>query len=320
MLDDFREWLSDNLRYILLGAAVLVVVLVIFLVVRLVSGGSSGKKEKDPDVNTSVQENFSVENESENTAPGVPSSQSAASELVKDDAAILTLIRKLYSGIASQDVTALSEVVVPWNDEIEDDLLKNVMIESYNNISTYSKPGLNQGDFMVYVYFEGKLADFETLAPSLRERYVVTAEDGSLKIKADWEDDSAIQSFVTESMMSDDVQQLVKEVNDKYDQVLASDEALRSFLAAPDAASSGSSSNSSSDGGSTAGGGEGTRKATADLNIRQQMDTNSAILSVVPTGSEVTVLGDESDGWTHISFTDANGTAVEGYVRTEYLS
>ena len=322
MLDDFREWLSDNLRYILLGAAVLVVVLVIFLVVRLVSGGSSDKRDKDPVDSAIVQDDGnSVEAESENNAPGVPaSSGQGASELVKDDAAILTLIRKLYSAIASQDVTTLSEIVVPWNDEIEEELLKNVMIESYNNISTYSKPGLNQGDYMVYVYFEGKLADFETLAPSLRERYVVTAEDGSLKIKADREDDPAIQSFVENAMMEDDVQQLVKEVNEKYDQVLASDDALRAFLAAPDAASSGNSSaQEGQDTGSDAAS-SGTRKATADLNIRQQMDTNSSILSVVPTGSEVTVLGDESDGWTHISFTDANGVEVEGYVRTEYLS
>ncbi len=31
MLDNFREWLSDNLRYILLGLAILVVLLVLFL-------------------------------------------------------------------------------------------------------------------------------------------------------------------------------------------------------------------------------------------------------------------------------------------------
>ena len=175
MLDDFREWLSDNLRYIMLGAAVLVVVLIIVLVVKLVSGGSSDKPDDNAGTAVTTDAGNSVEAESENGAPGVPAaSSSSASELVKDDAAILTLIRKLYSAIASQDVTALSEIVVPWNDEIEAELLKNVMIESYNNISTYSKPGLNQGDYMVYVYFEGKLDGFETLAPSLRERYVIT--------------------------------------------------------------------------------------------------------------------------------------------------
>ena len=30
MLDNFREWLSDNLRYILLGLAILAVLLILF--------------------------------------------------------------------------------------------------------------------------------------------------------------------------------------------------------------------------------------------------------------------------------------------------
>ncbi len=34
MLDNFREWLSDNLRYILLGLAILVVLVVLFFGIR----------------------------------------------------------------------------------------------------------------------------------------------------------------------------------------------------------------------------------------------------------------------------------------------
>ena len=37
MLDDFREWLSDNLRYILLGLAVLLILVIGFCVVRLIT-------------------------------------------------------------------------------------------------------------------------------------------------------------------------------------------------------------------------------------------------------------------------------------------
>ena len=41
MMDNFREWLSDNLRYILLGLAVLLVVVIAFFAIRLISGGGS---------------------------------------------------------------------------------------------------------------------------------------------------------------------------------------------------------------------------------------------------------------------------------------
>ena len=45
MLDNFREWLSDNLRYILLGLAILVVLLVLFFGVRAVTGAGSERKK-----------------------------------------------------------------------------------------------------------------------------------------------------------------------------------------------------------------------------------------------------------------------------------
>ncbi|MFR2189930.1 MAG: hypothetical protein ACLS5R_11655 [Blautia sp.] len=36
-MDDFREWLSDNLRYILLGLAIIIVLVIAFFAVRFVS-------------------------------------------------------------------------------------------------------------------------------------------------------------------------------------------------------------------------------------------------------------------------------------------
>nr|WP_288884945.1 hypothetical protein [uncultured Blautia sp.] len=38
MLDNFREWLSDNLRYILLGLAILVVLVVLFFGIKALTG------------------------------------------------------------------------------------------------------------------------------------------------------------------------------------------------------------------------------------------------------------------------------------------
>ena len=47
MLDDFREWLSDNLRYILLGLAILVVLVILFFGARALMGGqAAGDKDR----------------------------------------------------------------------------------------------------------------------------------------------------------------------------------------------------------------------------------------------------------------------------------
>ena len=54
MLDNFREWLSDNLRYILLGLAILVVLLVLFFGVRAVTGLVTSKEKGNTTEKTQV--------------------------------------------------------------------------------------------------------------------------------------------------------------------------------------------------------------------------------------------------------------------------
>ena len=41
-LDDFREWLSDNLRYFMLGGAILIIVAVLFFGIRACVGNKKG--------------------------------------------------------------------------------------------------------------------------------------------------------------------------------------------------------------------------------------------------------------------------------------
>ena len=45
-MDNFREWLSDNLRYFMLGGAILVIVAVLFFGIRACVGGGKGASDK----------------------------------------------------------------------------------------------------------------------------------------------------------------------------------------------------------------------------------------------------------------------------------
>lgn len=51
-MDDFREWLSDHLRYILLGLGVILILIIAFFAVRLVTGIGSPKKDKETELMT----------------------------------------------------------------------------------------------------------------------------------------------------------------------------------------------------------------------------------------------------------------------------
>lgn len=59
----------------------------------------------------------------------------------------------------------------------------------------------------------------------------------------------------------------------------------------------------------------GNLYATETVNVREQPSTDSSILGKVSAGTEITVFGTTSDGWSKV---DYNGS--EGYVKSEYLS
>ena len=323
MLDDIREWISDNLRYLLLGAAGIIIILMIILVVRLVTrpSGETSQTEPNPPAATTVQDEGSgtVENSGEAVAEAgteetfiTEKADPQVSSLVKDDTEILTLMREYYTARSGKDLTALSQIVTPWDSNTQNDVLQSDLIESYNEITTYSEEGTKAGDYVVFTCFKAKIPDYETLVPSLRMQYLVTEED-ELKVLANYEQDAAISEFVTNVAKAADVQQLLAQVNAEYEAALNSDAQLKAYLT--DLTSDASEGEEEQE--EVSGTGE-KRTALYGLNIRQETSTESAVLGTVAANDEVEVLQDVEDGWTKISYDPGTGEIV-GYVRTEYL-
>jgi len=326
MLDDFREWLSDNLRYILLGLAILLVAIILFCIIRLVTSGSRRDKTGNNTAQTS-QSAGNTEDMTENgAAAAAQTAQTAeapaadASSLSRNDAAILTLVEKYYEAVAGKDVGTLSQIVSPWNDSVQESILSNDVIEKYNNITTYSKQGLDAGSYVVYVYFEGKVAEYETLVPSLSRLYVTTGESGDLVISYGSNLDSDVADYINTVSADDDVRALREDVNRQYEEALASDPELAAFIETLDTGSG--EEQASAEEAQTEAQQSVTpseMKAIAGLNIRETPSTEANILGSVAQGTNVTVLEDAGDGWVHIHYT-AYGSDVEGYVKLEYLT
>ena len=321
MIDDIREWISDNLRYILLGAAGILIILMIILVVHLVRRPSKDNNQPTAETTAAAtQQAGTVEktDQAENAVPSTeetPASEAAGtqvSSLVNDDTEILTLMREYYTARAGKDLTSLSQIVTPWDSNTQNDVLQNDLIESYNEITTYSEAGHEPGEFVVFTCFKAKIPDYETLVPSLRMQYLVTEEE-ELKVLANYEQDPEISAFVAEVAKAADVQQLLARVNAEYDTALNSDPALKAYLT--DLTADASAGEEKETEAAAAG---GTRTAMYDLNLRQEASTESAVLATIPANTEVKVLGDVEDGWSQISYDPGTGE-MTGYVRTEYL-
>ena len=290
---------------------------------RLVTrpSGEPSQTEPNPPATATVQDEGSgtVENSGEAVAEAgteetfiTEKADPQVSSLVKDDTEILTLMREYYTARSGKDLTALSQIVTPWDSNTQNDVLQSDLIESYNEITTYSEEGTKAGDYVVFTCFKAKIPDYETLVPSLRMQYLVTEED-ELKVLANYEQDAAVSEFVTNVAKAADVQQLLAQVNAEYEAALNSDAQLKAYLT--DLTSDASEGEEEQEG--VSGTGE-KRTALYGLNIRQETSTESAVLGTVAANDEVEVLQDVEDGWTKISYDPGTGEII-GYVRTEYL-
>ena len=65
-MDNFREWVSDNLRYILLGLAVIVLAVALFFGIRFLT---SAVGDKDADAGKNTEQNSDAGEDTETTTP-----------------------------------------------------------------------------------------------------------------------------------------------------------------------------------------------------------------------------------------------------------
>ena len=242
------------------------------------------------------------------------------SSLTKDDAAILTLVKKYYEAAAAKDIATLETICDPWNEEVKESILQNNVIQSYDNISTYSKKGPVENSFVVYTYYEGKIANIDTEVPSLTMLYLTANEDGNLVV-SDRKASQEVADYIASVSSDADVQALIADVNQKCEEAKASDPALKEFMDSLDDESA-NEGNTSGDGDDTSSNDTSSSGemicAAASLNIRQEPNTTSAIMGVLTQGDTVTKLQDAEDGWCQISY-NAGSYTIEGYVKSEYL-
>lgn len=316
MLDNFREWLSDNLRYILLGLAGILLIVIAFFAVRLVKGLGSPKKNEPETQQVSTERTTEAETEKKKTTT-----------LVQDQPEILDLVTKYYTARANKDYDALAAMCEVFDDTARSEIeSQDAAIESYSNIMTYSKPGMTDGSYVVYIYFDAKLTGIDTLAPSLRELYLVTDVEGNLMI-ADKDSNPEQEDYIEQLRADDDVQALIKDVDKKLDDACNSDPALKELIEpSGDSGNTTSGDGTSEDGDGTTQGDPvvgtttGTMQATTEVNVRGTASTDGTLYGVLTTGMTVEVLENTDTGWSKVRYNTADGTTIEGYVMTQYLS
>ena len=137
-----------------------------------------------------------------------------------------TIVKQYYDYMSAGDMEGMATVV----DEISDDERNRILgsqglVEGYQNISCYTKKGLEENSYVVFVYYELKFQQIDTAAPGLSPLYVYTNEEGNLCIMKKEASDE-LTAYVGQIAEGEDVKALRTEVKEKYEAAKAADENL----------------------------------------------------------------------------------------------
>lgn len=302
-MDNIREWISDNLRYILLGLALILVLAVAVIGIRAIGNIAAGRSP--------VADMRQTETEAETTHDVIVETEPQAVQtgtLQENDGKVLTAMTSYYSARTNGDTETLKKLD-PSLTEQEQEELTSGYVEKYEDIRTYSRQGLAAGEYVVYVCYNGKVKDIDTLVPSLTQYYLKSDEQGSLYIY-DYEGDADTGAFLEETRKTTEVQELIADVKKKCDEAENSDPALKEFMSQYGNSQEGSTDETE------AGGSTGSELVAIDeCNIRTEPNTDCEVLAVLYIGETVTKTGEADDGWTQI---DYNGQTA--YVKSEFLA
>lgn len=304
MLDNFREWLSDNLRYILLGLAILVVLIVLFLGIRAITGLTTSKEIGATTEKTQVVDSKSEKTEAEDKNKTKNKKEETSSLEENAYPEVNTLINSFYEAWGQKDIEKMKQLTDNLDAADEAKVSNSTYIESYNDITVYTKPGLTEDSYVVYASYKLKFTDINTEAPGLSQLYVIKNEDGSYIIHND-NSDEKINNYLQEVTQDKDVQELVSKVEDDLNAAIESDEDLKAFEE-----QLGQDSNSSARAEDGA-----TLTVKEDCNFRSEASTDAEILDIIPEGTEVTKVADGPEGWIEVEYNEEKGFVSEDLLK-----
>lgn len=227
------DFCRKNIRYISAG-----VILVILIIVLAVTVANSNKDKAGQEENSNTEEQIP---QGEGEEQG--SEEQNQSGAFQEDAIpeINTLMQNYYAAYASGDTAALEQYVSPLTDLEKSYIgVMSQYVTGYENIHCYTKNGLAEGEYAVSVASDMRFEGTENMAPGLGFFYVRTNESGAYYIdnlyspfnleRRELALDSQVEAFIAEFETQEDVKKLIQDTQEKYEEILGSDEALNTIV------------------------------------------------------------------------------------------
>ena len=238
-MDDFREWISDYLRYFELGAVILAAVLLLVFGIRFLRSGSvlSGQTEdavtkEAVSASDKEQQELPAETLQEvvEDAPEVSGSRSqTVPSLVEADSQISALIRDYYKAIGEQDVETIQKLVEDLAPEDEPAVLHSRFVD-YQLDHVYALNGLTDDAKAVLAVYSYRVDYLDTRIPSSSLLYIVKDVYGGWRIDGDSSQDKQISSYLDSLSEDPEIAEVIANVASAYSTALSSDPDLSDYL------------------------------------------------------------------------------------------
>ncbi|MDF2586993.1 MAG: hypothetical protein K0S41_834 [Anaerocolumna sp.] len=111
---------------------------------------------------------------------------------------------------------------------VESILKKREGIEEFKNITSYFRAGLDETSYVVFITYDTKFKNINTLAPGMSVLYILQNEE-SYEI-VDNIDDAAVNDYVIQLTKEDEIKDLIDTVNTKLKEAMESDKELKTFV------------------------------------------------------------------------------------------
>ena len=350
-LDSFREWLSDNLRYICLILGILIVLIGVFFGVRTITrviskGGDSRAVQEDSivagsGVTASGGNGKAAETQTPSsagsTAVATPTQSAAESAPAADVTAeptaeaqvtqapvdenaeqeVTDVINTYYAALNTKSIDAIRAVTERMS---ESDILSIEVSETqYSDLSITVKPGPGGGadSAIAYVSYHYINPSQFVTHPGLSWLYLRRGEDGAFRIVVDQNELSSVEAYVNDLTATPEIQAIVAEVQTESEQAEA-EEAMQAEASENwEQSTEGTEAAAVSPGVQPTETIDAVRSAVinATCNLRGGEGYDFPVLTVLPQGTAVTVIGEVGEGWCHIQ-TEYG----EGYVGSQFIS
>ena len=150
-----------------------------------------------------------------------------------------TLVERYQEGLTSGNTSILKEVY-NTSETISSNVLAQTseIIENYSDTVCYTKPGLEDGSYVVFVYDHMKIHNINTTVPNLSLLYVKKNTEGQLFIyrgmknssTGTYEYDAATYQYIQLLSEDEEVKDLMATVYQEREAACSRDEQLRDFI------------------------------------------------------------------------------------------